>query len=106
MTRSDVSLSTSLAIACIAMAALSPTASARGGAPSASDGLTTCQRAVSRIGAQMGHTLQKDADGSDIYVFVVRSDGGNYSVRCNGGTGTLGTIDRVAHSPGDAASRQ
>ncbi len=106
MTRRDARLSTSLALAGLAMLALAPASLARGGAPAASDGLTTCQRAVSRIGAQMGHTLQKDADGSDIYVFIVRSDGGNYSVRCNGGTGTLGTIDRVAHSAGDATAEK
>lgn len=113
MTRSDVRLSAALALAGLTLLALAPAATARSGAPATGDGLTTCQRAISRIGAQMGHTLEKDAGGSDIYVFVVRSDSGDYSVRCDGSTGTLGAIDLclkgtsstcLAHSANGAAS--
>ena len=92
------------AIAGIVMLATGPSAMATTGAPATGDGLTACERSVSRIGAQMGHTLQKGADGGVVYVFVVRSDGGNYAVRCEGGTGTLGAIDRLTHSAEVAAT--
>ncbi len=93
MVRRDTRLASALAAAVLAGVAFIPAASARNAAPSQADALGTCQRAVSRIGAQMGHTQHKNSDGGDSFVFVVRSDGGEYAVRCDGATGTLGAIE-------------
>lgn len=93
MVHRETRLAAALAAAAIAGVACIPAASARNAAPSQADALGTCQRAVSRIGAQMGHTQQRNSDGSESFVFVVRSDGGEYAVRCDGATGTLGAIE-------------
>lgn len=89
-------IATVIAAGAIADGALARTAS--GGTDS---GLGACQRAVSRIGAEMSHRLDSSAAGEEIYLFIVRGHGGEYSVRCDGRTGSLGAVDRLARS-GDA----
>ena len=71
---------------------------------SGSDGLGACQRAVSRIGAQMGHELSRSPDGHETYVFTIRSDGGDYRVPCDATTASLGTVERLSE-PGNPAGR-
>ena len=82
-------------VAMTAAAFASSPASARVAAPTTGDALSVCQRAVSRIGAQMSHTLEAAPDGGDLYVFVIRSEGSRYTVRCDGRTGSLGEVERV-----------
>lgn len=94
MTRNAARLSGSLAATILGSLALVSAANARNAAPSQTDPLSTCQRAISRIGGQIGHIQRKDNDGSsNIFVFLVRSEGGEYAVQCNGATGTLGAIE-------------
>lgn len=97
-TTASIGHASALALAAVATVAVAGLASARSGAPAAGDGLSQCQRAVSRIGAQLGHTVRPDADGHETYVFVVRSDGGEYAVHCDARTGSLGAIDRLART--------
>ncbi|MDX2257299.1 MAG: hypothetical protein NW205_00125 [Hyphomicrobiaceae bacterium] len=97
------------ALAALGAVAASSPALARSAAPAVPDGvpdgLGACLHAVSRIGAQMGHEVTQAAQGHEIYVFTVRSDGGQYRVPCDGKTATLGLVERVADAVGSSAER-
>lgn len=81
----------------------SSAAEARTAAPSGEDGLGACQRAVSRIGAQMSHQRSVSPDGQETIQFVLRGEGGDYTVSCNARTGSIGAAVPVLRSTLDAA---
>lgn len=85
-------------LALVAPLAAMPADARTAAGASRSDGLGACQRAVSRIGAQMGHELSRSPDGYETYVFTIRSDGGDYRVPCDATTASLGTVERLSET--------
>lgn len=88
--------------AALAMIIGTDAAGGRSLSPAADDALGSCQRAVSRIGAQIGHVKETTPEGKAVYVFTIRGNSQRYTVRCDAATGSLGAVERVASSGGTA----
>lgn len=69
-------------------------------AEAGSERLDRCLKSVNLIGASVGHKVSTGTDGKAMLDFIVRSNGAEYAVKCDGDTGVV--KDVTAHVRGDS----
>lgn len=83
-----------LIAAAFALAAVTPALAAE----TEAERLDRCLKSVNLIGASIGHKVTTGSDGKAMLDFIVRSNGAEYNVQCDGETGVV--RDVTAHVRG------
>ncbi len=84
------SMSRASGVAFATLFALAAPAVANTGAPDPNP--DACLKSMKGLGATMGHTHKKDAEGRITYTFQLRTGGHDYHADCDAATGIVGDV--------------